>query len=232
MMGACSKETGMDYQRRRKEFAMDEKHHQGESSEPRKKSTKEPGTESKKGTPRTKEPLGVDLDQLRAAFDSCMIRYKLALQEADLTMAFCRDHRHIEGLSASVQRFKGYIEKMSRSLEEAREPWATDGLTISKRIHEMDEETISEMPHEIADVVRSFRQGTDQFNENIRHGFRVVERNNSMLENLTKVFWSFRWEEEKEVRYLIESLKNIGTEPARGEDSVSLTEILMRKPRK
>lgn len=208
---------------------MDEKQHESESGEQREKSTKKPGKEAIKGRRKTKEPPVVDLDDLRAAFDSCLIRYKLALQEADLTMAFCRDHRDIEGLSESLHRFKGYIEKMARSLEEAREPWATDGLTISKRILDMDEKTVSKMPQEIADVVRSFRLDTDQFNEYVLYGLRVVERNRSMLEDLTKVFWSCRWEKEKDVRYLIDSLKNVGEEPSPGENILFLPETLMRK---
>jgi hypothetical protein len=208
----------MDYEQRRKESAMDEQNHERESSRPGKKATK-----------GSRKVQRIEPAELVAAIDSCLVRYRLALQKAELTISFCRDYRPIEGVIETVKAEKDWLEKQQRELEKARVPWSTDQFKMARAILDLDEGIISALPQEVREILLSFRQDTGHFDVELQHGLAVVERNNAMLRQVTNVLWGFRWEDEERAKSLLESLQKAQTEPSRPADTVHLEELSMRK---
>lgn len=200
---------------------MDEQRKEDGSNKPSEESAKST-QEKKKG--RLMPPIGI-----LAAVDACLIHYRLAMQELDLTMAFRLQQSAGEEVIETLRRFKGYLEERASQLEKGRVPWATENLVILQAIWDMDEEAISNLPEETRDVFREVREKNCDFNEDREHVLRVIESNNHMLKALTNVLWELRWEDEERAEFLLERLQNIETGPSRGDNLVFMAELLTRK---
>jgi hypothetical protein len=186
---------------------------------------KEDGSDEQR---KTKEPRRIEPAELVAAIDSCLVCYRLAVHEAELTSSFCRDHRPIKGLIETVKVEKDFLEEQQRELEKARVSWGSDQLRMARAILDMDEETISTLPQDEREILLSYCQDAT-LDEELTHCLDVVERNNSMLRQVTKVLWGLRWEDEERVESLLESLQKKQTEPSRPADILYLAQFLIRR---
>lgn len=208
---------------------MDEQHQEDGNKKPRKKRTKKPPKAASKSAQETIADLLPGPDELLAAIDACLMRYRLALQEVELTIAFCRGQRAREAYIETLERFKGFIEDKARHMEKDRVPWATENLFILRAIWGMNEEAISNLPQEAGDVFRLVRQRSSQFNEDRDACLRLIESHNGMLKALTNVLWELRWQDEERAEFLLERLQNTETGPSRGDNLLFLAELLTRK---